>query len=144
MTPSIQEIVIELDILAPHAQVWEKMLNELPSWWPADFVGLSGGKMYFEPNAGGRLYEENDEGGHLLWSTVAMIVPGSHIDLVGPVTPAFGGPNLNFIRMSIEAAGETTKFRLTNSILGHFDGHDRVTMGWNYLFGSLKSYCEIA
>jgi hypothetical protein len=68
MTPSIQEIVVELDILAPVGQVWEKMLNELPSWWPADFVGLSGGKVYFEPSAGGRLYEENGEGGHLLWS----------------------------------------------------------------------------
>jgi hypothetical protein len=85
-----------------------------------------------------------DADGLFLESSVVVIVPGSHIDMVGPVTPAFGGPNLNFIRMSIEAAGETTKFRLTNSILGHFDGHDRVTMGWNYLFGSLKAYCEAA
>ncbi|MBS1712637.1 MAG: hypothetical protein JSS71_13030 [Armatimonadetes bacterium] len=146
MEIKIHEIIVELDINQTQQNVWDAMLNRLPEWWPADFVGFPGkGKVKFEPVAGGRLYKETEEGGQLMWGNVVGIYPGEAIEISSIVTPAFGGPSLNFIRMALLGeTGGVTKFRLSNTVMGHMsaEGEGSVTEGWQYLFGGLKTYCE--
>lgn len=142
MNPQIAELAMELTINAPAGKVWSAMTDPSCAWWPDDFKALPRGVMSFTPIAGGSLLETNEEGGSTLWGTVVMVDPGKSIDLAGPVTPAFGGPNLNFVRMAIEDRGEVTLFRLTNTIFGNVGDTSQINTGWEYLFGGLKAYCE--
>ena len=142
MNPDNPPFSLELEIDTTPEKVFDAMLNHLTSWWPKDFVGLEGSEMVFEPFAGGRLFERHSDGSSLLWSHVVMVKQGEYIDLAGPVTPAFGGPSLNFVRMAVSREGGKTLFRLTNTVFGVSGDPASVESGWAYLFGSLKEYCE--
>ncbi len=146
MSCDVNEIVVELEIAQAKSVVWDKMLNHIEKWWPRDFLCLGEtAVLHFEPFAGGRLYETTPEGASILWGQVVMVVPGESLDMIGAVVPAFGGPNFSMSRMSLtEGESGTTKFRLSNSILGRFssEGKEDVTQGWAYLYGCFKTYCE--
>jgi hypothetical protein len=146
MTNEINQFMLELDVNCPKDKAWDIMLNHMSDWWPKDFLCLEGSpEIKFEPWAGGRLYEETEAGAHILWAHVVMIQPGSFIETVGAITPTFGGPSMNYCRMALEEGeGGTTKFKLTNTVMGYSkpEGKPRIEMGWNYLFGAFKAYCE--
>lgn len=146
MNCDINQVIVELDVYCGIDQAWKVMVERMADWWPTDFLCLPGSQsVIFEAHAGGRLYEKNESGGELLWSNVLAIVPGQYVELYGPVTPAFGGPSLNFIRMELIEAEGYCQFRLTNSIVGHFSDASRehVEQGWRYLFGAYKAFCEM-
>ncbi len=78
------------------------MLNELPKWWPKDFLALPGAeRMQFEPFAGGRLFESTQDGKHILWGPVAKILLGEAIEIIGHMTPTYGGPSLTMCRLAL-------------------------------------------
>ncbi|MBX3119873.1 MAG: SRPBCC domain-containing protein [Fimbriimonadaceae bacterium] len=142
----IKQIELELDINAPIGRVWNSLLNELPVWWPGDFLGYpEGGPIKFEPHVGGRLYEQTEDGKSLLWSTVIAIAPEKSMDFIGYMTPAFGGPTLTMLHLELEADGDAkTKFKMTDSLLGRVseEGEASMNQGWSYLFGAFKAHCE--
>ncbi len=147
MNPVIKEIVVEVPINAPKDRVWQALAHELPTWWPLDFLAIpDSGGMKFELKPGGRLYEETADGRACLWGTVLYIEPGAVLEMMGAVTPTWGGPSLNMNRMEVRDAGDgTTLFRLTNSVLGNLseEGEGNVTEGWKYLFAmKFKEYVE--
>ncbi len=146
MKNEINEIILELAINCPRDKAWNTMLNKMSDWWPSDFVALPGSKgIKFEPWAGGRLYEQTDEGAHLLWGTAVNIQPNEVLEIVGFVVPAFGGPSINFCKMELaDLPAGTTKFKLTNTILGHLSEESRESTqeGWNYLYMAFKEFCE--
>ncbi len=144
MNPEIKTIAIEIDINAPKERVWACLTKSVSDWWPKDFMGFGEtSTMHFEFHAGGRLYETTPEGGELLWSQVLMITPGESLEMAGHVSPSFGGPSINYLKLALEGA-ETTKLRLTNTVMGTMDacGAEQVTEGWNYLYGAFKTFCE--
>ena len=147
MKNEIHEIIVETEINAPLATVWNRMVGEISQWWPKDFFCLEGTRQIeLEPHVGGRLFEQTEDGSSILWGTVVMIVPNKQIDLMGGVTAAFGGPSITFCKMGLESVSErVTKFRLLNSVIGNMteEGKVDVTSGWTYLMNTLKTYCEI-
>lgn len=142
----IKQIELELDIDAPLAKVWNSLLNELPSWWPGDFLGFpEGAPIKFEPHVGGRLYEQTEDGKSLLWATVVAIVPQKSMDFIGYMTPSFGGPTLTMLHLEVEADGDAkTKFKMADALLGRIGEETEASLnqGWGYLFGAFKAYCE--
>jgi uncharacterized protein YndB with AHSA1/START domain len=147
MNPIIKQIVVEVPINAPKERVWDALVKELPDWWPKDFMGLPNSeKMKWEPWPGGRLFEETADGHGLLWGQVLSIMPGASLEMMGAVSPTWGGPSINMNRMEVQDAGSgTTLFRLTNSVLGNLseEGEQNVTEGWKYLFAmKFKEYVE--
>jgi len=145
MNNEISSVAIELEISASPKKVWNIMVNRVSEWWPKDFMGLSeSATMTLELKAGGRLYEADPNGAELLWGNVLQFIPGDSIDIVGHVTPQFGGPSMTMYRMALSGDSASTRFQLTNWVVGNFaDGQsDVVTEGWNYLFGALKAFCE--
>lgn len=143
---TLHELTLDLHIKCPKDLAWDCLVGRVSDWWPADFLCLTNSSgIQFEAFAGGRLYEESPEGGQVLWGTVAMILPGESIDLVGPVTAAFGGPSINFVHMSLTDNGDgMTQFKLKNDVLGNLtdEGRESVQEGWAYLYGAFKDFCE--
>lgn len=144
MNAVINEVVVELDIHASKDKVWEIMANNMGAWWPKDALALEGAEaMTFEAWAGGRQYVENAQGQQILWGTVIGLMPGESIDVAGYTMPQWGGPAVWLWRMEISAIDEgSTKFRLTNSILGKDGGTEDYEKGWQMIFGAFKEYCE--
>ncbi len=146
MTCEIKKLVFELDIDAPTDQVWRALLDELPEWWPADFLCFKEAeKISFEPWAGGRLYEQTPDGKHILWATVAMIIPGKVMEFVGSITPTYGGPMLSMYKFQVEEVEPgKSRFKLEDTLMGNIHEQTEQSMneGWAYLFTSLKSYVE--
>jgi hypothetical protein len=122
------------------------MADQMGCWWPKDALALEGAQeMKFEPWAGGRQYVENASGQQILWGTVIGFMPGESIDIAGYTMPQWGSPALWLWRMEVsDGEAGSTKFRLTNSILGKDGGTDEYEQGWNMIFGAFKSYCEAA
>lgn len=143
----IKQIELELIIDAPRAHAWNCLINQLPEWWPIDFLCYpEGEKIKFEPFAGGRLYEEMPDGRSILWAHIYSIVPENSMDFIGYMTPSYGGPSMTMVHLSLSDAQEEgkTKFRMVDAILGRIqDDHQaNLNEGWNYLFNSFKAYCE--
>ena len=145
MNNNITSIAVEIEINAKRDHVWTCLTNKVSDWWPKDFMGTSDTSvMHFESFAGGRLYEIGPNGAQLLWGNVLMLVPSDTLEMVGHVSPAFGGPSVNFIRLPLTENGDRTTFRLLNTVLGNMSegGTENVTQGWNYLYGTFKAFCE--
>ena len=75
-------------------------------------------------------------GGSLLWSTVAQCVPGRLLELVGHLSPDYGGPATSMLKLELEPAGETTLLKLRDALVGHLSPTVSKTMrdGWMQLF----------
>jgi uncharacterized protein YndB with AHSA1/START domain len=144
--PVIKDLVIEIPISAPKERVWKAILEELPEWWPQDFLCFpESQKIRFEPWPGGRLYEQTEDGRGILWSTVVMIMPGQAIEFAGTVTPTYGGPNITTYRLEVGDADGGSMFKVVNSLFGRMtaEGEESISEGWKYLFVSgLKAYVE--
>src|SRR4051794_10117395 len=101
----IREIVVEVPINASCDRVWKSLMDDLPEWWPRDFLCFADSeKIKFEPWAGGRLYEETPDGRQILWAHVVMIMPGEVIEFAGAITPSYGGPSFTTYRLAVKEA----------------------------------------
>lgn len=138
-------IEIEVAIAAPIHRVWEAAIEEVENWWPGDFrINGPDSRMELEPRAGGRLVERNGEA-ELLWGQVIRIEPARMLQLAGHLAPEFGGPATSIWSITLEAEGEGTKLKLSDSVVGHVDEKMRSSLesGWKHLFESgLRDYIE--
>lgn len=145
MTCDIKQIVAEVQINAPREKVWKAMWDRFPQWWPEDFLSLQGsGGMKAELWAGGRVYEEAPDGRQILWGNFVLIQPGEAFEVVGYMTPTYGGPSVTMWRFALSDCVGGTQLRITDSVLGAFpEGQaESLTEGWSYLATSLKQFCE--
>ena len=86
-------IELEIPIEASPERVWNALVNDTGQWWPKDFYCTTDpGPITLEAKAGGRLFERGGDGSELLWFTVLALAPNKSMDLVGHLTPAYGGP----------------------------------------------------
>lgn len=141
-------VVVKLtyNIEAPLERVWKVITEEAGSWWDSEFVALPGSPgVLLEPHLGGRIYEETPDGKMLEWARVIAINPPHSIDFQGLMTPAFGGPTLTTVQLSLAEAGSGTEMTMTEGLLGRVTDESLAQMkqGWDFLFGQkLKTYAE--
>jgi uncharacterized protein YndB with AHSA1/START domain len=139
-------IDLEFPIAAARERVWQALVAETGRWWRQDFyMGSPVQPMVFEARPGGRLYEDWGHGGGLLWYTVLALEPPAALDMVGHLTPAFGGPASSMLRLCLKETGATTVLQLSDSVFGRVseDSAARLREGWQLLFGEgLKPFVE--
>jgi uncharacterized protein YndB with AHSA1/START domain len=139
-------IRLTYSIDAPPARVWKVITEEAGSWWDSDFAALPGSAgVILEARLGGRLYEETNDGKALEWARVIAINPPISIDFQGIMTPAFGGPTLTTVHLSIAETETGSELTMTEGLLGRITDASLAQMqqGWDFLFGhKLKNYAE--
>ena len=140
------QIDLEIPVDAPRDTVWNSLVDETTSWWPADFQTTARyRRMVFEPRPGGRLYEEATGGGGLLWYTVIAIECPGLIHLAGHIAPPFGGPATSLLRITLEATSDfATLLKISDSVFGCVDRTTKqsITDGWSALFAAARNYAE--
>src|SRR5439155_19505489 len=105
-------------------------------WWRRGFWAMPETKgMRLEPVIGGRLYEWTDDGASLVWFTVIGLVPGRSLDLVGHLSPAFGGPAFAMLRLEVEPKGAICVVKVQESHVGNVSAESAssVKKGWTTL-----------
>lgn len=139
-------IELEIPINAPCERVWAALIDEIGVWWPKDFyVTPEPGQITLEARAGGRLFERGRSGSELLWFTVIAIDPGKSMDLVGSLTPAYGGPATTMLHLELEPHGDgATLFKVADDIFGHIGEKLRsIEDGWRIIFhDNFKAFVE--
>jgi uncharacterized protein YndB with AHSA1/START domain len=135
---------MEIEIDAAPTEVWSAYVNELPSWWPKDFLATgSEGSMKFEAQAGGRLIETHDNGSGVVWATVLAMETGKSIDLVSHLAENYGGPATEFHRLVFTDNGNGgTTLRVSDCVVGAIKESltDDLEGGWKTIYGSLREF----
>lgn len=136
----------EVTIAAPASEVWDALVSRADRWWNKGFFALPTSKrMTIEPRLGGRMYESGEDGSAVTWFTVTGIQPGRALDLLGHVSPAFGGPTTAMLRFEVEASGTGARVKAIEARVGAVDDDcARCTKkGWSVLLDQgLKPLCE--
>jgi DNA-binding transcriptional ArsR family regulator len=139
-------VTMDIAITAPVDRVWTALTTDVSQWWPRDFlVAAEPLGMQFEPRLGGRLFEEGTRGGGVIWYTVYGITQGESIDLVGQLSPAFGGPAQSLLRLSLREQGSQTILSLTDAVVGNVGPKSEASLGdgWRAIFErGLKQFVE--
>lgn len=139
------ELVLELS--APLARVWQALTQEIDAWWRRDFFTSARTRRFvLEARVGGRLYEDAGDGEGLQWGQVIGIEAPTKLDLVGYLSPEFGGPATAYhsFRLSATSSGGTT-LRFTDASHGRVDAAQAQMLadGWKMLLAEgLKPYLE--
>jgi uncharacterized protein YndB with AHSA1/START domain len=143
---AVVETRVEVPIEAPAGRVWQAVVEETATWWPADFyAGENTTQVRVEAWAGGRIFEQGPGGAGLLWFTVLAVSPGKHLDLAGHLIPHFGGPAISHVRWAVESRGDASAVVVSDSTWGGVAGGslDSIVAGWEHLFrDGLKKYLE--
>lgn len=141
-------VVVEhaVSVAAAPAAVWHAMVSQADRWWNPGFFALPTSKrMTIEPRLGGRMYESGDDGSAVVWFTVTGVQPGRALDLLGHLSPAFGGPAVAMLRLEVEPEGAGSRVKAVEARVGAVDDDcARCTKkGWSVLLeGGLKPLCE--
>ena len=139
-------IELEIPIDAPPARVWKAFVDSIGAWWPKDFyVTAEPRPMTLEAKAGGRMFERGKDGSELLWSTVIALDPNKSMDMVGYLTPAYGGPATSMIHLEFEPHGDgATLLKVSDAIFGRIgEKLQSIKDGWRVIFyDNLKAYVE--
>ncbi len=139
-------IELEFPIAVPRERLWRALVEETGRWWRKDFyIGPAVQPILFEARPGGRLYEDWGQGAGLLWYTVLAMDPPGTLDLVGHLTPAFGGPATSMLHLGLKGSGGASLLQVCDSVFGRVseDSASRLREGWQLLFGEgLKPYLE--
>jgi len=80
-----------------------------------------------------------------VWYTVIGVAAPRMLTLQGLITPEFGGPTHTVLKLTLEAAGDGTLLKLTDTRFGRVgDGESTATRdGWRVLFeDGLKAHVE--
>jgi uncharacterized protein YndB with AHSA1/START domain len=142
----VVEVELEVPIAAAPERVWEALVNETSAWWRRDFLAPNARGFFIEPRLGGRAFEDRGEGSGLVWFTVVGLEPARSLDLLGHLTPAYGGPAMTMVHIELEAKGGKTTVKLSDSTFGPRVGAElrgSLDMGWKALFAEgLRTYVE--
>ncbi len=138
-------VELEVSIEAPPERVWQALVNEMGAWWRKDFYCAGGQRFVIEPRVGGRIYEDDGKGGGLLWYTIQVLTAPKTLQLIGHLSPPWGGPALAQTRFELEPAGKATVVRVTDRLFGAVSAKLKKDLqeGWTLLIaGALKPYVE--
>lgn len=153
-TPAaVREILLEIPIEAPVADVWTALVDETNDWWHKDFfTGPNPVGFHIQPKLGGWMYEDWGDGAGLIWGTVIGVRPPSMGDAmlqtVGDSSPEWGGPNRGILTWKLTADADNpahTVVRFSHALHGNITASTCGSLddGWRLLFvDGLKAFCE--
>ena len=133
---SVAQVEIEFTNDADARRVWKALFSETSKWWPAEFYNIANPKgFHIEPRLGRRMYEDWGNGAGLVWGHVIGVEPGKSADLIGYLTPAFGGPAMVMLKFVLKSAGRQTTLKVSDIAFGQVtDGKIGSTQeGWIWL-----------
>jgi uncharacterized protein YndB with AHSA1/START domain len=139
------QVELEITIHAPLPQVWHALVHEIGLWWRQDFYCAGGKRFAMEPRVGGRVYEDDGSGGGLLWYTVHIMTAPRLLQLIGHLSPPWGGPAVSLIRIELVEQDKSTVLRLTDHCFGVVSAKLKRNLheGWTLLMAdALKSHLE--
>lgn len=143
-TASIEQVELEITILAELEHVWKALLEETTFWWPKDFYTSTKAKAFhIESKLGGKMYEDWGSDSGVVWYEVFALDPPHSLDLRGFLAVPYG-PALSLLHLELTAVDEGTVLRLSDTIFGisKDDGMSKLD-GWKQLFeNGLKKYVE--
>ncbi len=137
-------VSMEIPIAASRERVWEALSAQVSAWWPQDFL-VAADRMQFDARLGGRLFEEGADGSGAIWYTVYGITPGASVDLVGQLSPAYGGPAQSLLRLVLRDQGHFTVLELTDAVIGNVSASTgaSLSVGWSAVFDAgLRLFVE--
>ncbi len=144
----MHQVALDVNISAPRKRVWKALTKEMGQWWRRDFfVNPKAKGFLMEPQVGGRVFEDWGGGAGVLWFTVIAIDPENSVDLVGYLTPAFGGPATSMVRFALEDTGSGVVVKVSDATMGKESPGCEVSKqdGWRQLIAEgLKPYVEKA
>lgn len=142
-TPTTEHIEFALTIAADRKTVWQALIADIGTWWPADYRGTDpAGTFHFEAWPGGRVWEETANGG-LQWYSVQALEAEQWVSLAGFIAPPWGGPSVSLLRVELRTAdNDRTELRVTDAALGQLPDNETVETGWRTIFGGLKGHLE--
>ncbi|MEM7355876.1 MAG: SRPBCC domain-containing protein [Acidobacteriota bacterium] len=140
---------LEMRIAADPSKVWQALTSDIGKWWPSEFFCGGGSdaserRFLLEAWPGGRMWEDWGSGDGLLWATVVNVVAGKTLEMSGFQGPAWGGPNAWYSSYALEADGDGTKLRFSESGFGRMAESmlaDKET-GWRFLFATMAAHLE--
>ena len=142
----VVQVSLEVRIAARPKRVWAALTRQTSKWWPREFYTAEKARGFkIEPKVGGRMYEDWGDGDGRLWGLVIGLKTGAWIDLLGYLSPAYGGPAHTNFRFDIVRDGDASIVRVTDTIFGAVSGakRDQTREGWRMLLeGALKPYVE--
>ena len=142
----IANVHLEISITASAERVWRALTTQVALWWPKEFYASNRPQhMRLDARLGGQLTEEDSNGGGVLWYTVYGLSVGQSIDMVGQLSPAFGGPAQSYLRLELREHEHHTVLVLTDAVVGNVGERTResVTSGWDVVFGqAFKKFVE--
>jgi DNA-binding transcriptional ArsR family regulator len=143
---SLLKVELAIPIDASTDDVWRTLTSDVHLWWPSDFHASPDAiRMRFDASLGGRLYEETPGGGGTIWYTVLALAPGKSIDLVGHLTPAFGGPSQSMLHLAVKDRGKFCVLMLTDALIGNVGAGTAAAneAGWRAIFETgFKKFAE--
>ena len=131
------EYSLSIEMNAPAERVWQSLVDEVDAWWLSDFrvVGPES-VLTLEAKPGGRLYESAPDGTGLLWFTVQQVMPGKGLDLIGHLSPDYGGPAMTMLSIRLEEEDGVTTVSVRDAISGRVAQENVASLesGWRWLF----------
>lgn len=142
-TPTTEHIEFALTIAVDRKTVWQSLIRDIGTWWPADYRGTEpAGTFHFEAWPGGRVWEETAHGG-LQWYSVQALEAEQWVSLAGFIAPPWGGPSVSLLRLELHSEGsDRTELRVTDAGLGRLPNKETIETGWRTIFGGLKRHLE--
>jgi uncharacterized protein YndB with AHSA1/START domain len=147
-TFGVARVTLEVPIEAAPERVWAALVGETAAWWHRDFYTAPADRplrrMVIEPRPGGRMYEDWGEDAGAVWYSVISIDPTRSIHLLGHLPPAFGGPAMTMLQLTLSPSGAATVLHVSDTAFGRVGDADggSTREGWVVLFEGLRRYVE--
>lgn len=145
-TVEVHAVVHEVRIAAPPERVWQAIVDEIGTWWHRDFLtGPEPCRFRIEPRLGGQMGEVWGDGEGLVWGTVIGLRRNAELQIVGVLSPQFGGPAHLISTWTLTAADGGTLLRFEESTWGAAGAKTSASLdaGWRFLLGRcLKTWVE--
>ena len=137
---------LEFTFNADVKRVWKALFTETSKWWPAEFYNVPSPKgFHIEAKLGGRMYEDWGNGAGLVWGNVIGVDPGKSVDLIGYLTPAFGGPAMVNLKFTFKKSGKKTILQVSDTSFGQITDAklESTQQGWMWLFdNAMRKHLE--
>lgn len=136
-------ITQEHRIAAPVDVVFDKLTNDIGSWWKHPYRLHDGeAEIRLDPRPGGALAEYWGDGCFAIWGVVTAFEPNASVVFNGQC--GMDGAVYGVFSFEVEATAEGTLLKLSHRAVGEVSESNRAgyDYGWNHMLTQLKDLVE--